>query len=252
MQRDSLLAVLLSMSKTTRAKTGANAGPTVPTVQNKRVVAYTRVSTTQQVDEGHSLEAQKEKLIRYAELYNLEIVAFEVDAGASASDADRPGLKSALARLDRFEASGLLVVKLDRLTRSIADLDHLVRTYFKDGQNSLMSVGEQIDTSSASGRLVINILTVVSQWERETICERTSAVMKHMKDTGKFTGGFPPFGFFVNDEGELEEHAVEQNVIRLARVCRADSMSLRDIAAYVGSNPRTGKPFDPKQIQRML
>lgn len=226
--------------------------PTI-TTPTTRVVAYIRVSTDKQSDEGWSLEAQKEKLAAYAKLYDLEIIVYEYDAGESASSLERPALQRALARLDRFEASGLLVVKLDRLTRNVRDLCTLVDNYFKDGMHSLMSIGEQVDTRSASGRLVINILTAVSQWEREAIGERTSAVMQHMKASGKFTGGFPPFGYYVDDDGELKQHESEQCIIAEAkRLYKLDVYSLRDLGRIVGPNPRTGKPFDPKQIQRML
>lgn len=218
-----------------------------------RVVAYVRVSTDQQADAGWSLEAQQEKLAAYAKVYDLQIIGTETDAGESASTLERPGLQRALERLDNFEAEGLLVVKLDRLTRNVRDLCTLVDRYFKDGTHRLLSVSEQVDTSSASGRLVINILTVVSQWERETIGERTSAVMKHMKATGMHTGGFPPFGFYVNDDGQLVEHAVEQEILEQVRYYRnVCGYSYRSIIEKVDLNPRTGRLFDPQQIRRMV
>ena len=231
------------------AKSISNGGLKPPT----RAVAYVRVSTEQQAQEGNSLAAQKEKLRLYAELHGLELVAIEVDAGLSASTLDRPGLRKALERLERFECEALVVVKLDRLTRSVRDLCTLVDTYFAAGTHRLMSVSEAVDTSTASGRLVLNILMTVSQWEREAAAERTTAVMQHLKSTGMFTGGFPPFGFFVNDEGELVEHVEEQALMMTARYKRAEyGMSLRKIAENLGNNPRTGKPFSATQIQRML
>lgn len=216
----------------------------------RRVIGYVRVSTEKQASEGNSLEAQTRKLQAYAQAMDLQIVAFEVDAGESAGSLDRPGLQRALARLDAFEAEGILVVKLDRLTRSVRDLGALLETYFRDGQHSLLSVGESIDTRSASGRMVLNILTVIGQWEREAIGERTSAVMQHMRERGEYTGGDPPFGFRL-EEGKLEEDPTEQAMIRRARGLREVGMSLRQIAADLGP-ARNGKPFDPKQIARML
>lgn len=225
----------------------------VVTTAPTRTVAYVRVSTAQQAAEGESLEAQQEKLRLYAQLHGLELVAIEVDAGLSASSLERPGLQRALERLSSFEAEALLVVKLDRLTRSVKDLCTLVDTYFSDGSVSLMSVGENVDTRTASGRLVLNILTTVSQWEREAAAERTSAVMAFMRAAGKFTGGFPPFGFFVDDDGALVAHAEEQRIIAEAQRLHAFGMySLRELGRIVGPNPRTGKPFDAKQIQRMV
>lgn len=226
----------------------------VKSVENQvvRVVAYVRVSTARQADTGNSLEAQEAKLRAYASAFGLEIVAVEVDAGESASSLSRPGLQRALERLDTFEAHALLVVKLDRLTRNVRDLCALVDNYFKDGTHQLMSVGEAIDTSTAGGRMILNVLTSIGQWEREAAAERTTAVMQHLKATGKFTGGFPPFGFYVDDDGSLVEHVEEQAVIVRARLLHAERRSLRDIAEILVDNPRNGKPFSASQIQRML
>jgi site-specific DNA recombinase len=217
-----------------------------------RVIAYVRVSSDKQAQDGSSLEAQTAKLHAYAAAFDLEIVRIEVDAGASASSLDRPALKRALACLDSFEASALLVVKLDRLTRSLRDLADLVDTYFKDGQYSLLSVSENIDTRSAAGRLVLNILTTVSQWEREAAGERTAAVMQHMKATGQFCGGWPPYGFTLDEDGSLHECLEEQAIIVRARALRTQGHTLRAVAAALPINPRTGKPFAAQQIVRML
>ena len=155
-----------------------------------KVIGYIRVSTDKQAEHGFSLEAQAEKLKAYAMLYDIELVDLVVEQG-SAKSVDREGLQSVLDRLGK-DADGLLVVKLDRLTRSVADLGRLVETYFQD--YALLSVGEQIDTRSAAGRLVLNVLASVSQWEREVIGERTSAAMQHMKSLNKYTGGKTPYG----------------------------------------------------------
>jgi len=87
-----------------------------------RTVAYLRVSTDKQADRGVSLEAQRAKVESYAALFDLELVAIEVDAGVSAKSLARPALDRALAMLRAGKADALLVVKLDRLTRSVRDL----------------------------------------------------------------------------------------------------------------------------------
>ncbi len=210
-----------------------------------RVVLYARVSTDKQADQGHSIEAQIEALGAYAKALSYEVVAIETDA-ASASSLERPGLQRALARIDAGEADGLLVVKLDRLTRSVRDLLALVEQGY-----ALVSVSESLDTRSAMGRMLLKILTTVSEWEREVIGERTSTVMQHMKSRGEYTGGWPPFGFSVGDNGELIQNAVEQAALGSIRAGRARGMSFRSLAtAFV--NPRTGKAFSPTQIARMV
>src|SRR5882672_9158542 len=164
-----------------------------------RTIVYCRVSLEKQAEKGVSLDAHKAKA--YAELYDLDIVEVVIDAGASAKTLARPGLKRALGLLKAGKAEALLVVKLDRLTRSVADLGRLVERYFAPGKAALLSVGEQIDTRSAGGRLVLNVLASVSQWEREAIGERTSAAMKHKAGQGEYTGGDVPYGWRVATVG---------------------------------------------------
>lgn len=146
------------------------------------------MSTDKQADRGVSLDAQRSKVTTYAELYDRELAQVIVDAGESAKHLDRPGLQRALGMLKGGEADALLVVKLDRLTRSVRDLGHLVDKYFAPGKAALLSVGEQIDTRSAAGRLVLNVLASVSQWER------TATATQHKAAQGKYTGGQAPYG----------------------------------------------------------
>ena len=95
-----------------------------------KVVAYIRVSTDKQTDQGCSLDVQREKVALYARLHDLALVDIIEDAGESAKSLERPGLQRALAMLRNGEANGLLVTKLDRLTRSLRDLDTLIANYF--------------------------------------------------------------------------------------------------------------------------
>lgn len=183
-----------------------------------RTIAYLRVSTEKQADRGVSLDAQRGKVAAYAQLYDLELVDTTVDAGESAKSLDRPGLKRAVAVLKAAQAEALLVVKLDRLTRSVVDLGTLVEGYFAPGKAALLSVGEQIDTRSAAGRLVLNVLASVSQWEREAIGERTATAMQHKASRGEYTGGQAPYGRRVAVDGErLEEDPQEAEARAVAR-----------------------------------
>ena len=219
-----------------------------------RTIAYLRVSTDKQADKGVSLEAQEDKAHAYASLYDLDLVEVIIDAGESAKSLDRPGLQRALAMLKTGKADALLVVKLDRLTRSVVDLGKLIETYFAPGKAALMSVSEQIDTRSASGRLVLNILASVSQWEREIIAERTSTAMRHKQDKGEYIGGETPYGFKLID-GALIEDDAEQEVIQKAKDFHTAGLSLRKIAAELdkqGIKTRRNSLFAATQIQRMI
>jgi site-specific DNA recombinase len=222
-----------------------------------RVVAYVRVSTDKQADHGVSLEAQREKVMAYAALYDLEVVEVVVDAGASAKTLDREGLARVLELLGSGAVDGLLVAKLDRLTRSVRDLGELLDRYFRrSGGPALLSVAEQIDTRSAAGRLVLNILGSVSEWEREAIGERTSTAMRHKAARGEYTGGRVPYGFRLASDGvHLEEDPAEQAVLAAARAAHAKGLSLRAIArelARQGFTTRRGRAFHAKQVHRMV
>ena len=222
-----------------------------------RTVAYIRVSTDKQAEHGVSLDAQRAKVEAYASLYDLDLVAVLVDAGVSAKTLDRPALSEALGMLDGGEADALLVVKLDRLTRSVRDLGTLVETYFARSTGpALMSVSEQIDTRSAAGRLVLNVLASVAQWEREATGERTSAALAHKKSQGEYTGGRVPYGWTLGADGvNLVPCEPEQAVTREARTLRAAGLSLRAVARELeaaGFRTRKGGAFAPTQIKRLV
>ena len=233
------------MARTTRPTTG-------PT----QAIGYIRVSTDKQADHGVSLEAQQAKLTAYAALYDLALVDVIIDAGASAKTLDRPGLQRALAMLRRGQAHALLVAKLDRLTRSVEDLGELIRTVFVPGKADLLSVGEHIDTRTAAGRLVLNVLGSVAQWERETIGERTAEALAHKKAQGHKTGGDVPYGSRLAADGKtLMPDAAEQAMLAAIRGARARGLSQRAVVAELtrqGFTTRKGTPLALKQVQRIM
>lgn len=173
-----------------------------------RVIGYVRVSTEEQATNGVSLAAQEQKLRQYCELFGHQLIGICIDAGHSAKTLDRPGLQEALAKLKTKEAGGLLVLKLDRLTRSVRDLGELVEEYFQ--KFALISIQEQCDTSSAAGRLVLNMLTSVAQWERETTSERTKAALQYKKSQGVQLGA-----------PRLQDEAVIRRIVELRQAGRS-------------------------------
>lgn len=225
------------------------------TKEQKRMVGYIRVSTKKQVDIGFSLKAQEKKLKQYADLYEIDLVGIIVDAGESAKTLKRKGVQKALKMLKDGEADGILVVKLDRLTRSPKDFGILLETYFSK-KYSLVSVSEQLDTNSAAGRLAVNVLMVVSQWEREAIGERTSAALQYKKSKGEYTGGVIPYGFELHKNGvDLLRNEAEQKIIEKAKKLRNWEYSfgkISKILAKQGHLSRRNKPFNPKSIMLMI
>ena len=208
-----------------------------------KTIAYIRVSTDEQADKGVSLAAQQAKVEQYAELYELELVDVVVDAGASAKSLKRPGIQEVLSRLEAGEVGAVLVTQLDRLTRSMRDLGFLIEDYFKE-RFQLLSVGEHIDTRTAAGRFMTNILGSISQWEREKIGERTKQALAHKKANGERVGRVP-FGKQVAADGiHLEDNEDEQAVLTQLRNLRASGLSYRALAAELnrrGAFNRTGR-----------
>lgn len=197
-----------------------------------KVIGYIRVSTEEQASSGQSLDAQRAKLEAYARLYELELVEIIEDAGESAKTLQRPGLQRCLEMLRSGTAAGLLIAKLDRLTRSVADWQELIDGFFGErAGRQLFSVADSIDTRTAAGRLVLNVLLSVAQWERETIGERTKDALQSKIRKGERCGKVR-FGFRLADDGRmLIPNPEEQEVLRLVRELHAAGESLRFIAA---------------------
>ncbi|MFT4157579.1 MAG: recombinase family protein [Microbacterium sp.] len=159
---------------------------------SKRFIAYLRVSTDQQADSGLGLDAQRDTIQRYADAHGWETEWYE-DAGLSAKNMDRPQLQAALDRLNvpakKRDVDGLLVAKLDRLSRSLADFADLLERA-RARQWSLVDIDLGVDTSTPAGEMIANVMMAVSQWERRTIGERTSAAMQAAKRQGRHMGRF--------------------------------------------------------------
>lgn len=225
-----------------------------------KAIGYLRVSTEEQAGRGASIALQRDKVEQYAQLYGLDVVAWVEDAGVSAKTLDRPGLNRALAMLASGEAEALIVHKLDRLTRVVAHLGQLLDGPFR--RSALLSVSEQIDCRSAGGRMVLNILSSIAQWERETISERVTSALGHLKSQGRRVGAVPygcrsvvvghkPDGKAIQG---LERCPVEGPVVELVERLRAAGMRPKAICAELaarGYASRNGRPFVSQQVIRM-
>ncbi len=218
-----------------------------------KAIGYIRVSTRDQADSGASLASQRAKIEAYAVLHDLELVEVIEDAGFSAKSLDRPGMTN-LLRLIRGRKVGVVIVaKLDRITRSVRDLGELIELFQRAGIE-FASVADHIDTSTASGRLVLNVMGSVSQWEREAIGERTSEALAAMRANGKRVSRHAPYGYRLNSQGWVEDER-EQEAVQVMRTLRADGRSLRQIAAELerlGHHSRNGRRLSAQTIANVL
>jgi len=162
---------------------------TTSTPTTTRAIGYIRVSTDDQAASGLGLDAQRETITRAAAARGWELVDVIVDAGVSGKidPTKRPGFGAAVAMLDAGDADVLVVAKLDRLSRSIVGLSGLL-DYSKAADWGLLLLDCDVDTSTAAGRMVAQVMGVMAQWEREVISERTTAAMGAAKARGQRLG----------------------------------------------------------------
>src|SRR5260370_26245920 len=178
-------------------------------MSSMKTIGYVRVSTDKQADRGVWLEGQAEKIRDMAVVHHAELSDIIVDGGDSAKSLTRPGMARLLSLVDAGEVKAVIIAKLDRLTRSVKDLCTLLERFERRGV-ALVSVAESLDTGSAAGRLVLNIMTAVSQWEREAIGERTRDAMNHKRTNGERVGNIQ-FGYRLAPDGlHAEPDATEQ------------------------------------------
>src|ERR1700730_17988130 len=203
-----------------------------------KAIGYARVSTDKQADRGVSLESQTEKIRAMTVVHSADLADIIVEAGESAKSLNRLGMQRLLALVDLGEVNAVIVAKLDRLTRSVKDLCELLERFDRRGV-ALISVAESLDTSSAAGRLVLNIMTAVSQWEREAIGERTRDAMRHKRTQSERVGNIA-FGYRLAPDGKhVEPDPGEQTVLTDIRKLRGSGISLRKIAATLNRRALT-------------
>jgi DNA invertase Pin-like site-specific DNA recombinase len=204
--------------------------PTDNAADMPTVAAYTRVSTREQA-EGSGLGTQRQKIRQWARLHDVENVELYEDAGASGGTTDREALHQLLEDVENGDIETVVVYKADRLSRSLRDLLTLLDNRLEPNGVRFVSVTEQFDTSTASGRLFLQMLGSFSEFERNVITERTTEGRRRKAEGGGHACGSVPFGYRKTDGGELEPDPDTAPIVRrIFRMRRRREMSLRAIA----------------------
>ena len=204
-------------------------------IKKTKVYTYKRVSTSMQVD-GYSLDAQDERITKYADAFDYEIVGEYVDAGKSGKSIEgRAEFKKMLEDIESNKdgVSYVLVFKLSRFGRNAADVLSTLQ-FMQDYDVNLICVEDGIDSSKDAGKLMISVLSAVAEIERENILVQTMEGRRQKAREGKWNGGFAPYGYRLNN-GKLEIEESEVEAIRLIFDKYANTdMGANGIAKYLG------------------
>ena len=159
-----------------------------------RIAGYIRVSSQRQASEGDSLIAQRHEIEQEVEIrkrresWKVAKVGYYTDAGKSAKDQNRPELLRLKGDIEAGQIDVVICMKLDRITRSLADFVELWELFESRGVN-VISLREQFDTSTPSGRAMLRMIIVFAELEREMTSERTFDIMKDRVERGLWNGG---------------------------------------------------------------
>lgn len=224
----------------------------------KRCAIYTRKSIEEGLDmDFNTLDAQREAGESFVKSRKANgwicIPTHYDDAGFSGSNLDRPALKRLLDDAEAGLIDVIVVYKIDRLSRSIADFADLLRKLDQWGV-SYVSVTQDINTESSSGRMMQNLLMTFAQFEREVIAERVRDKMAASKKRGLWMGGYVPYGFQVRTK-KLYADPVESPVVKRIFTRFVEIQSPKIIASELnrdGFRTRSGKLWDNGYISRIL
>jgi putative DNA-invertase from lambdoid prophage Rac len=212
-----------------------------------RVFGYSRVSTSEQADEGASLDLQQQQIAGYAMMKGWQVAEHFVERGVSGSIplADRPEGHRLLATVGKGDA--VVSAKLDRAFRSAADALAVLEELKDQGISlHLIDLGGDV-TGNGISKMVFTILAAVAEGERDRIRERIRDAKRHLTSQGVFSGGIRPFGYDKIPDGEivrLVPNMAEMAVIERMQAMRRAGATYRAIGAVTGHGP--------KSVQRIL
>lgn len=186
----------------------------------KMVAIYTRVSTTDQAREGHSLEEQEKRLKARCISNDYEVYKVYTDAGISGKSAEnRPAYQQMLKDMKKGKFNLIMAFKMDRISRSIIDFEDFFKE-LKKYNCGIEFLCENIDTTGAAGMMFARILGIFAQFERELIQERTLVGVESAVNKGHF-GGKPPLGYKhkldVSGKHKLKEWEIDKDEAKIVK-----------------------------------
>lgn len=223
-------------------------------MDNERKIAgvYIRVSTEDQAREGFSLGEQEEKLLALCKFKDLEVYKVYKDAGISAKDMEhRPQFQEMLKDMKNGKINYIVAYKLDRITRSVRDLEELI-SVLEQYNCFLLCDRDDVNTSTANGRFFVRMLTVLSQLEIEIVSERTKFGLNGAIKSGHIPGQ-RPFGYkSADDKKMIIDNATRPYVEKIFDMY-LEGKSFQQIANYFEENNiYPNKKWKDTTIQKII
>ena len=196
---------------------------------------YIRVSTEDQAREGFSLGEQKEKLLQLCSYKGYKVFKVYEDAGVSAKDMEhRPAFQEMLADMKKGKINYIVAYKLDRVTRSVRDLEELIAQLEKHNCY-LVCDRDDVNTSTANGRFFVRMLTVLSQLEIEIVSERTKFGLNGAIKSGHIPGQ-RPFGYMKSEDKKMIVDNATKPYVEKIFDMYLEGKSFQAIANYFNEN----------------
>lgn len=206
-------------------------------MKKSKVAIYIRVSTKKQVEEGYSLDAQRERLVQIAETNGYIIYKVYADEGKSGKDTNRPAFQEMMEDMRNGKFDKILVLKLDRISRSVIDLEIMIKE-FQKYEVEFESASEKIDTSTSFGMMFIRLLAIFAQFERERIKERINDTFETMVQEGRAITGAQPVGYKKDENNKVVIDKDEEPVVNYFFDTYEKYQSIRKASLY------TNEKFD--------
>lgn len=182
----------------------------------RKVAIYVRVSTTNQAEEGYSIDGQIDSLEKYCEAMGWDVYNKYIDAGFSGGSLKRPEMANLINDVKKGLFDTVLVYKLDRLSRNVRDTLYLIKDVFNINKIDFVSIQENIDTSSAMGTLFLTLLSAIAEFEREQIKERMQLGKLGRAKSGKsMQWAKTSFGYdYIKETGTLSVNPYQALIVR--------------------------------------
>lgn len=230
----------------------------MPKRTNKiKVAGYIRVSTTFQAKEGESLAAQEEAIKKYAKNYEYELVNIFKDEGISGAKDNRPGLNDLRKNAEQNKFEKVIFNKLTRFGRNSRDLLNLFEEFQENYKTALISIKENIDTSSHAGKLMMTVLAGIAEFERDTIKEQMEEGKLRKLKRNEIFLGIPGLGYLFNKNTKKIEVVPEEKklYLKIVDLFLTQKLSLNKIALYLnrsGKKSPRGKKWSISSLSYIL